>query len=152
MINGDTKFRVYNRCNYDIGVTLSSGLQPNIRKDSFLPLSVDDILYIESIAQGRKPFSSKMLVAVDNEGKDLTLEDLGGYSDPYAEVHYDEEEIIKNLEKPYKAVENWLKKIEDPIELHAIAITAKKIDLPGSKLKLVQAKVPNIDLLDMEDE
>lgn len=148
MVENNAKFRVYNRTNYDIGVTLSSGQKPNIRKGSFLPLSVDDILYIESIARGRKPFSSKELVPVDPSGKDLSLEDLGGYTDEYAEQHFSEEEIKTNLKKPFKAVENWLNKIEDPVELHAIAEVAVKMDLPGSKLKLVQAKMPNVDLLD----
>ena len=148
MMNGDTRIRVYNKCNYDIGVTLSSGQKPNIRRGSFLPLSVDDILYIESIARGRKPFSSKELVPVSNDGKELTLEDLGGYTDTYTEKHFSEEEITANLKKPFKAVENWLNKIEDPVELHAISEIAIKMDLPGSKLKLVQAKVPKIDLLE----
>ena len=146
-MDGTTRIRVYNRCNYDIGVTLTSGQKPNIRKGSFLPLSVDDILYIESIARGRKPFSSKELVPVSDAGKDLTLEDLGGYTDTYAEQHFSKDEIMANLKKPFKAVENWLNKIEDPVELHAIAEVAVKMDLPGSKLKLVQAKIPSVDLL-----
>ena len=146
-MDGSTRIRVYNRCNYDIGVTLTSGQKPNIRKGSFLPLSVDDILYIESIARGRKPFSSKELVPVSEKGEDLTLEDLGGYTDTYAEQHFSEEEITMNLKKSYKAVESWLNKIEDPVELHAIAEVAVKMDLPGSKLKLVQAKIPSVDLL-----
>ena len=150
MINGDAKFRVFNRCNYDIGVTLSSGQKPNIRKGSFLPLSVDDILFIESIARGRKPFSSKQLVAVGPDGKDLTLEDLGGYTDTYTEKHFSNEEIEANLKKPYKAVESWLSKIEDPVELHAISEIAIAMDLSASKLKLVQAKVPGVDLLQEE--
>lgn len=146
-MNGDKKFRVYNRCNYDIGITLTSGQQPNIRAGSFLPLSVDDILYIESIARGRKPFSSKQLVPVSDDGKELTLEDLGGYTDTYAVQHFGSEEIEANLKKSAKVVEKWLEDITDPIELHAIAMVAKEMDLPGSKMKLVQAKVPNIDLL-----
>ncbi len=150
-MDGTTRIRVYNRCNYDIGVTLTSGQKPNIRKGSFLPLSVDDILYIESIARGRKPFSSKELVPVSNDGKDLTLEDLGGYTDTYAEQHFSKEEIEANLKKPFKAVENWLKKIDDPVELHAIGEVADAMDLPGSKLKLIQAKIPNVDLLHMAE-
>lgn len=151
-MNGDTKLRVYNRCNYDIGVTLTSGQKPNIRKDSFLPLSVDDILYIESISGNFLPFSSRKLVAVSQDGKELTLEDIGGYTNTYAEQHASEDEIMANLKKPYKTVESWLNKITDPIELHAISEVAIKMDLPGSKLKLIQAKMPNVDLLSPIEE
>ena len=148
-MDGDKKFRVYNRCIYDIGVTLTSGQQPNIRAGSFLPLSVNDILYIESIASGKKPFSSRMLVPVSDDGKDMTLEQLGGYTDEYSEAHFSEEEIIANLKKPYKAVENWLNKISDPVELHSVLEAAKKMnDLPASKLKLLQTKFPNVDVLE----
>ena len=149
-INGDMKVRVENRCNYDIGVTLTSGQKPNIRAKSFLPLSVDDVLYIESIARGRKPFSSGQLVAVVN-GKDVALEDLGGYTDTYAEKHFSETEIQENLSKSAKVIETWLASIEDPVELHAISECAKAMDLPRSKMKVVQAKIPNIDLLSADE-
>ena len=150
LMNGDAKVRVENRCNYDIGVTLTSGQKPNIRAKSFLPLSVDDILYIESIARGRKPFSSGQLVPVVN-GKDLTLEELGGYTDTYAVKHFSEAEIQANLGKSAKAIEAWLAEIEDPVELHAIGQAAKSMDLPRSKMKVVQAKIPNIDLLSADE-
>lgn len=140
-------FRVENRCNFDVGVTLTSGQQPNIRKGSFLPLSVNEILYIESIARGRRPFSSGELVAVDDNGKALKLEDLGGYTDTYTEKHFSKEEISANLKKSAKQIESWLEGITDPVELHAIKETADEMDLPSSKLKVLQEKLPNIDLL-----
>ena len=55
-MDGMKMFRVYNRCNYDIGITLTSGQQPIIRVGSFLPMTVNDILYLESIARGKKNF------------------------------------------------------------------------------------------------
>ena len=150
MIDGDKKLRVVNKCNYDIGVTLTSGQKPNIRANSFLPLSVNDILYIESIARGRKPFSSKQLIITTDDNRELTLEDLGGYTDTYAESHFSNEEIRANLEKPNKAVAKWLEGIEDPVELHAIRVVADEMDLPTSKMRILQAKIPNIDLLQEE--
>lgn len=146
-MSGDTKLRVYNRTNYDIGVTLTSGQKPNIRRNSFLPLSIDDILYIESISGVFLPFSSRKLVVVSPDGKDLTLEDLGGYTNTYAEKHFSEEEVLANLKKSAKSIESWLDTITDPVELHAISELAIKADLPGSKLKVIQAKLPSADLL-----
>ena len=147
-MDGFKQFRVYNRCKYDIGITLSSGQKPIIQANSFLPMTVNDILYLESIARGRKPFSSKELVVVSDDGKDLTLEDLGGYTDQYAECHYNEEEISANLRKPAKQIEKWLAEINDPVELHAIIEVAKQMDLPNSKMKILREKNPNLDPLD----
>lgn len=150
-MDGEKRFRVYNRCKYDIGVTLTSGQQPNIKAGSFLPLTVNDILYIESLCSKRKFFSANMLVAVSDDGKDLSLEDLGGYSDEDSLPHMNDEEIISALKKPLKSFESWLNKIDDPEELHAVYVVAKGMDLPASKLKTLKAKAPNKDWLG-EDE
>lgn len=146
-MDGNKVFRVENRCNYDIGVTLTTGQKPNIRRGSFLPLSVNEILYIESIAKRRRPFSSGELVPVTDDGKDLTLTDLGGYIDTYTEKHFSKDEITANLKKSAKQIEAWLKTIEDPVELHAIKEVADEMDISSSKLKVLQEKLPDIDLL-----
>jgi len=146
-MDGMKMFRVYNRCGYDIGVTLTSGIQPVIRAGSFLPMTVNDILYLESIARGKKkPFSSKELVAVSDDGKDLTLEELGGYTDTYSEKHFSKEEISANLKKSAKQIEAWLEKIEDVIELNSILDVAKSMDLPTSKMKVIMGKLPEADV------
>ena len=151
-MEGNTTFRVYNKTNYDIGITLTSGQKPVIRRGSFLPLSVNDILYIESTALRAKPFSSKLFTIVDNNNKELSLEDIGGFTDPYANKHFDSDEIAANLNKSAKNIAAWLDGIDDPIELDAIREMATKMDLPGSKLKVIQAKIPNRDLLEPDEE
>ena len=146
-MDGMKMFRAYNRCGYDIGITLTSGQQPIIRAGSFLPMTVNDILYLESIARGKKkPFSSRELVPVSDDGKDLTLEDLGGYTDTYSEKHFNEEEISANLKKSAKQIEAWLARIEDVIELNSILDVAKTMDLPTSKMKVIMAKLPEADV------
>lgn len=148
-MDGNTMFRVENRCNYDIGVTLTSGQQPNIRKGSFLPLSVNDILYIESIAKVRRPFSSGELAIVSQDGshKEWTLEEIGGYEDTYSAKHFSKDEITANLKRSAKQIEAWLSEINDPVELHAIKEVAEEMDISSSKLKVLQEKLPDIDLL-----
>ena len=147
-MNGDARYRVYNRCNHDIGVYVSNGqMSLNIKAGSFVVLSVNDILYIESISNRRKFFSAKMLVPVDENNKDLTLEDLGGFSAEDAPVHLNEDEIRTNLGKTFKGFKAWIDTVDDPVEIHAIWEVGKKMDLPQSKLKVIQAKIPNQDLL-----
>jgi len=151
-MEGTALFRVYNNMNYDIGITLTSGQKPVIRAGSFLPITANDILYIESTALRIKPFSSKVFTIKDSNNNELTLEDIGGFTDPYAKKHFDSDEIMANLSKPAKHIAAWLKEIDDPIELDAIRDMAEKMDLPGSKLKIIQAKVPNRNLLEPEEE
>ena len=151
-MDGTTLFRVYNNMHYDIGITLTSGQKPVIKSGSFLPLSVNDILYIESTALRSKPFSSHVFSIKDSNNKELTLEDLGGFTDPYAKKHFDSDEIVANLEKSAKSISAWLKEIDDPIELDAIRNVAEQMDLPASKLKIIQAKIPNRNLLETDEE
>ena len=146
-MDGLKMFRVYNKCIYDIGITLSSGQQPVIRAKSFLPMTVNDILYYESVSR-KKPFSARQLVAVSDDGKELTLEELGGYTDTYTEMHYDNETISANLKKSAKQIEKWLEDVNDPVEIHGIIEVAKEMDLPTSKMKILMAKAPEADLFD----
>lgn len=147
-MDGNKTFRVYNKCNYDIGITLMSGQAPVIKNGSFLVLTVNDILFIESTARRRRPFSSGELVPVNDEGKPMSLQDLGGYEDPNVVKHYTDEEITANLKKSVKNIEAWLETIDDPAEMHAVCVVAEQMDLPASKMKVIQKFVPNIDLLD----
>lgn len=152
-MNGEQRFRVFNKTNYVIGVTLLNGQSPRINPNSFLVFTVNDILYIESVATRKKPFSSGLLVAVNDEGVPLTLEQLGGYPDPSAEKHLTNDEIASMLKKPMKAFETWLENIEDPVELHAVYEQAKEADLPATKLKALKKKMPNKDWLgELEEE
>jgi len=150
-MNGDLRYRVYNRCNHAIGVYVNNGQQSlNIKPGSFAVLSVNDILYIESICNHVKFFSAHMLVAVDDNGKDLTLEEIGGFTDESTGKHHSVEEIEANLKKSLNAFKLWINDIDDPVELHEIWEVGKHMDLPASKLKILNAKLPNRDLLEEE--
>lgn len=140
-MDGNIRLRVYNRTKYDIGVTLLSGQQPNIVAGNFITLSADDICFIDGNTRGRKPFSSGELVAVGNDGKELTLEELGGYTDPKTVKHFDDSEIEANLKKSVNQIKKWLETITDPVELDSIKVAAEAMDLPQSKLNVINSKI-----------
>lgn len=141
-------FRVFNRCKYDIGVTLISGRQMTIKAGSFQLMTANDILYIESICRLNKFFSQKMLVPVDDEGNDIEMDQLGMHPDDSLPVHMDDEQIAAMLKQNAKKIEEWISGIEDPAELHAIYDVAMKLDLPQSKLKILNSKMPEKDFIE----
>jgi len=145
-------YRLYNRCTYDIGVKLSNGQSANVKSNNFILVNAYDILYIDSICNHVKFISAKMLVPVDDTGKDISLEDLGGYTDHDTPVHLNNNEISTMLKKSNKQIEAWLNTIDDPAELHAIFEAVKDMDLPTSKMKILSAKMPNKDWLGSEGE
>ena len=138
----DTRVRVYNKTKYDIGVRLQNGQQPNIIAGTPITLTIDDIVYIDSTARHRKPFSSGELVAVDDNGKELTLEEIGGFTDVRSTKHFDDAEIESNLKKSANKIREWLDTIKDPVEFHSIVQVAKGLDLPQSKMNIIREKLP----------
>ena len=142
-------YYVHNKCKHDIGVTKASGMHITIKAGSFQLLSEADILIIEGSCGEKKFFASRMLVIVDPDTKkEIGLEMLGVWVDPDEPKHLSDDEITAMLKKPVKQVETWLENMNDPAELHAVYLVAKKMDLPKSKLTILSDKMPQKDWLD----
>lgn len=144
----EIKYRVVNKCKYDIGVTLANGQHIAIRAGSFQLMSADDITFTESICVENKFFAKRMLVAYDSTGKEVPLQEMGMYIDADDNPHLDDEEIKNMLKLTPKKIEAWLENVTDPAELHGIFAVAKELDLPASKLKLISAKLPEKNIFE----
>lgn len=141
-------YRVYNKCKYDIGVQLVNNQTVCITPNSFRLLTADDILYIESICSTVKVFSQKYLVIIDpDNGQEISLQEVGGYTEEDRPVHMNDDEIIAQLKQPAKKLEAWIATVDDAAELHGIYEVAKTMDLPASKLKLLTQYMPDKDFL-----
>ena len=111
-------------------------------------MTANDILYVESICRVNKFFSQKMLVPVDEDGRDIELDQLGMHPDENLPVHMDDKQIEALLKQSAKKIEEYIGGIEDLAELHAIYDVAMKMDLPQSKLKILSARMPEKDFIE----
>ena len=149
MINGDERYRVWNRAKFSIGLKLMNGVEMNIQPGSFQILTVNDIIYIEATFTSSKFFGKKLLVITDDQNREIAIDSLGLQS-PEANAHQNDEEIIAHLKSSAKKLEEWISAIEDREEMHAIYEVAKSIeaDIPLSKIKILKKYMPDKDWLD----
>ncbi len=149
MINGDERYRVWNRAKFSIGLRLMNGVEMNILPGSFQILTVNDIIYIEATFTTSKFFGKKLLVITDDQNHEVAIDTLGLQS-PDENAHQNDDEIIAHLKSSTKKLEEWISGIEDREELHAIYEVAKSIeaDIPLSKIKILKKYMPDKDWLD----
>ena len=147
MINGETRCRVWNYAKYDIGLKLLNGFEYNVKPGSFIVMSANDILYIESTYPRSALFTKKLLVATDEAGNPVELQDIG--LPPAAEeAHMADDEIAALLKSSAKKIEATIAEITDQAELHGIYEVAKQMDLPLQKVKILKKYMPDKDWLD----
>ncbi|MBQ9632164.1 MAG: hypothetical protein IJV04_04515 [Lachnospiraceae bacterium] len=138
------KIRVYNPRKYDIGLVLQSGMERVIHPGSFTPMSRDDIEYAASMAP-----------ALFEGEKQLRLEDHAlavqlGFVQDESEPVFDAEEIRKKLGMRNPQVKAWLESIQEGYLLDAVCDVAATMDLPASKLQLLQDRMPEREFLKAE--
>ena len=138
------KTRVYNQRKYAVGLILQNGAERVVHPGSFILLSRDEIEYLASIAP-----------ALFDGEKQLRLGDralaaqLGFVDDAQAET-LDAEAIRKKLNQRLPQVKAWLDGISEPYLMDAICDVAAEMDLPASKLQLLQERAPGREFLRAE--
>lgn len=136
-----SKIRVENLRKYSIGVMLQNGMEYNIKPGGFLMLAQEDIEWIASHAP-----------ALFMEEKQLRLGDrelavnLGFVASPEA-APLDEAAIRKKLDARTDLMKKWINGIEEAYLLDAVYHVAVTMDLPTSKLKILQEKMPDREFI-----
>jgi hypothetical protein len=87
------RYRVYNKCKFDIGITLENGQQIVVKAGSFQLMKTDDIIYVESICSHVPFFAKRWLVPYDSNGKEVSYDQLGVYITPDEHPHMSDQEI-----------------------------------------------------------
>ena len=138
------KIKVLNPQKFDIGVvTPENKLGINIKAGTFAYLSEDDIGYINATSR----ILQRGLLRVDNPVKEAeVLESIG--IDVNAEPNFvTDEDIRKMLGQSAKKLEDWLAGITEEYLLDRVFEIAQAENLPASKLKVLQAVKPEVDIL-----
>ena len=136
-MNSD-KIRVRNNTTFDIAVKMLDEKERLIKAGSFLPMTKDEIDYLSSICS---VFSSNHLTIENPEEAKEILEGSGIVMEENP-VFMDDDDIRKHLRASAANVKKWLDEIEfDRVLFSRIERIANEMDLPASKMKVVDAKL-----------
>lgn len=137
-----SKVKVWNRQKFNVGVkTYGHPLGINIPAGSFVPMEEDEVAQLISVCT----LFQRGILSVEEEHKDLMVN--GGVMTEDLPNCVSDEEIAKKLGGTAKKLEEWLKTITEGYVLERIFDAAKAMNLPASKLRVLQEKMPHRDFL-----
>lgn len=135
------KIKVYNRQKFNIGVKLldkNDGI--NIAPGSFAQMTADDIEYIMS----RSNLFQKGYLR-EQEGSTVVADTgIDTVNDPN---FLDDEMLRKKLTQSPKKLGEWLDTIDSEHTMDRIYDVAMSMDLPMTKLKVLNEKMPDRNIL-----
>lgn len=137
------KIRVINPQKFDVGViTQDKPIGLNIKAGGFVMLTQDDIDYIMSISS---LFQRGFLRIEETKAAEI-FESVGIdiKNDPN---FIDDEDIRKKLGGTAKSIEKWLSTVNEEHILDRVFDVAQDMNLSMSKIKVLQAKMPNRNFL-----
>ena len=138
------KIRVDNPRKFAVGFTLINGAEKVVKPCSFTLLSRDEIEYLASIAPSL--FQDEKVLRLSDRELAVQLGFINGTEQPTMDV----EEIRKRLGQRVPQVKAWLDGIQEDYLIDAICDVAADMDLPASKLQLLQERMPHREFLKAE--
>ena len=138
------KMKVYNDRKYPVGLILQNGLERIVHSAGYTLLSRDEIEFVASNAP-RLFEGERQLRLEDRE----TAAQMGFIESAEIPVMNDEE-IRKRLSLRTNQLTTWLDGVSEPYLLDAIYDVAMTMDLPASKLQLLQERMPDREFIRAE--
>jgi hypothetical protein len=138
------KYKVFNNNRFNVGIRFENETNRDIivKPKSFVLMSEDDILYIDSIS---KLFSKGILYVED---EDLMVK--MGYMEKNPNT-ISEDEIRKILKMPNNKMKEALSKLDAKHAIDKVIAVAKESDLPQSKLKIIK-ELFNVEIFEEIDQ
>lgn len=136
----EKRIKVYNYNRFPVGVKLENGREQTVAPGSFVKMTQDDIDYLSTIS---RIFSGGYL-RVEAAEEDAVLEQIGVVKEDNPNF-MDDAEIKKKLAMSAAKITAWLADIDDKLFLNRVYEIAKEMDIATSKMKIISAKVPNMD-------
>lgn len=134
------KVKIRNTTTYDIGLKALNGIEYNIKPGLFARMDRDDVEYNMSLAPSLFQAPAQLVV------EDEELNDMMGI-DATVEI-CDKATVEKYLKGSAAKLKSWLTDNAKPNVLEMVYIVAKTMDLPGSKIKILQEFMPNRDFIE----
>ena len=140
------RYKVINDRGYNIGLMLQNGTAQVVHSGSYLLLTKDEIEHLTSIAP--RLFAGERQLRL--EDRKLAVE-LGFVKNEDAPV-FDEAFVRKQLSQKAQTMKAWLDSVQEPYLLDEVFRVARQMDLPATKLQIVQEKFPDRPLVTAENE
>lgn len=140
------RYRVYNDRQYNIGLLLPNGTERVVSPGAYTLMTKEEIEHMTGIAPGL--FAGEKQLRL--EDRKLAVE-LGFVLSEDVAV-FDAAFIRKQLGFGAAKVKAWLETVTEPYLLEEVLAVVRTMDLPASKLQVIQERVPGQALIQTADE
>ena len=129
------RVRVRNVAPYNVGLKAQNGIEYNIKAGTFQTMNREDVEYNMAIAPALFAAPARLIV------EDEELNEIMGI-DPTENEVVDATVAEKYLKGSAAKLRTWLEENREPHVLEIVCEAAQKMDLPTSKVRILQEFVP----------
>lgn len=140
------RFKVINDRTYDIGLLLPNGTERVVHARSYTLLTRDEIDYVVSVAPAL--FAGEKQLRLEERALAVEM----GFAACEDSPVFGEAEIRKHLGQRAQVLKAWLDGIQEPFLWDEVFRVARQMDLPATKLQIVQERFPERPLVPLETE